>query len=68
MLNVIGQSNVPVPAVGQRIYAAHVLALRRAMEDARNQLGVPTLGYTDALTSPTAIRGLHIYELQLRAQ
>ena len=30
-------------------------------------LGVPTAGYTDNLTSPAAIKALHISELQQRA-
>ncbi|MGH9419390.1 MAG: hypothetical protein ACRD3J_05400 [Thermoanaerobaculia bacterium] len=58
---------VPIPAFNTRIYAAHILALRAALNTALVNLGVPTSAFTDNLASPTMIKALHINELQQRA-
>jgi hypothetical protein len=69
MLDAAGFPNsIPVPDHNAGIYAAHVLALRAAMDAALAAVQVPTSGYTDTLTSPTRISTYHITQLQLRAQ
>jgi hypothetical protein len=68
ILDQASYQSVPVPASSVVIYAAHVLALRRAMDGALGNVQVPTVAYTDSLTSPTVIKALHIIQLQQRAQ
>jgi hypothetical protein len=68
ILDQASYQSVPVPASGVVIYAAHLLALRRAMDAALGSIQVPTAAYTDSLTSPTFIKALHIIQLQQRAQ
>jgi YD repeat-containing protein len=68
MLDLAGYTTVPEAALNVRIYAAHILALRAAMDAALNNVQVATAGYTDSLTSPTPIRATHITQLQQRAQ
>ena len=59
---------MPEPAIGAPIRAAHLLALRYAMDDALQAAGMPRPAYTDNLSSPTRIKVVHITELQQRAQ
>ena len=63
-----GYSSIPVPDHNVGIYAAHILALRSAMIAALSAVQITDAAYTDSLTSPTAIKALHITQLQLRAQ
>jgi YD repeat-containing protein len=60
--------SIPTPDHNVGIYAAHILALRNAMDTALAMVQVATSGYTDSLTSPTPIRKVHITDLQQRAQ
>lgn len=60
--------SIPTPDHNVGIYAAHILALRNAMHSALDGVQVLDHGYTDSLTSPTAIKTVHITELQQRAQ
>jgi hypothetical protein len=68
VLDQAGFQSVPVPAFNAGIYAAHVIALRTAMNAALANVQVATFAYTDSLTSPTLIKALHITQLQQRAQ
>jgi len=68
VLDQAGYQSVPVPASNGLVYAAHVLALRNAMNAALANVQVATSVYTDSLTSPTVIKALHIVQLQQRAQ
>ncbi len=68
ILDLSNYTSVPVPASNERIYTAHVLALRNAMNAALTNLQVPAPAYTDSLALPTLIKALHITELQQRAQ
>jgi YD repeat-containing protein len=67
-----GSPAPPPPAVNGIAYGEHVLALRREMETARqNLLGVPPQSYVDPVLpgSPqVAIKAIHITELRSRAQ
>lgn len=64
-----GSPAPPAPAQNVRIYAEHILALRRTMDQARAALGLPTPSYTDPnLNSTVAIKATHITELRSRAQ
>ncbi len=68
ILDQAGYQSVPVPASNVVIYAAHVRALRSAMDAALGNVQVATAAYTDSLTSTTVIKAVHITQLQLRAQ
>ena len=63
-----GFPDAVVPASNVVIKAAHLVALRKAMDRALGAVLVPTAPYTDSLTTPTLIRRVHIIELQQRAQ
>jgi YD repeat-containing protein len=55
-----------VPQQGGRIYAAHVLALRCAMDNALQRLGVAATAYTDQSLVGVPIKAVHVRELQQR--
>jgi YD repeat-containing protein len=55
-----------VPQQGGVIYAAHILALRCAMDTALQRLGVATRAYTDPNVTGVAIKAVHVRELQQR--
>jgi hypothetical protein len=55
-----------VPQQGGVIYAAHILALRCAMDAALQRLGVATSAYTDPNVTGVAIKAVHVRELQQR--
>jgi hypothetical protein len=60
MLEAAGFPNgIPVPDHNAGIYAAHILALRTAIDAALAAVQVPTSGYTDSLASPTPISTSH---------
>jgi len=68
ILDNAGFPGIPVPDHNVPIYAAHIRALRSAMDAALANVQVATAAYTDSLTSPTPIKALHITQLQQRAQ
>jgi len=68
ILDNAGFPGVPVPDHNALIYAAHIRALRSAMDAALGSVQVATAAYTGSLTSPTPIKALHITQLQQRAQ
>jgi hypothetical protein len=68
ILDNAGFPNIPVPDHNALIYAAHIRALRNAMDSALAGVQVATSAYADTLTSPTPIKVLHINQLQQRAQ
>jgi hypothetical protein len=57
-------AQAPVPQQGSVIYAAHILALRCAMDNALQRLGVASAGYTDPNLYGVRIKAIHVTELQ----
>jgi YD repeat-containing protein len=63
------QGCAPAPIVPQQggvIYAAHILALRCAMDNALQRVGVATTTYTDQSLVGVPIKAVHVRELQQR--
>ncbi len=61
-------ANDPVPNPGQSVTARQIASCRSRMNEALQALGVPAQTYTDPDLSLTAIKALHVAEVQERAQ
>jgi YD repeat-containing protein len=64
----ISAASDPNPVTHSTILAAHILALRCAMNRALTSAGVPLTAYTDPSPANVFIRALHINELQNRTK
>jgi YD repeat-containing protein len=60
--------SVLTPSITGPIQAAHLRALRTAMDTARAAMGVPALSYGEPISTTTPFRRSHIIELQQGAQ
>ena len=57
-----------LPASGAVVYAAHVMRLRCAMDNALTRAGITPWSYTDPDLTNHFIRAIHVTDLQQRAQ